>query len=323
MSPPATPSRTRRRRFWRRSRRARSASCSCSAVARAADASRNAASTSVRSRGGLVAPFERGLQAGAAVQVVLGSTGRVPGLRGRGHHREDASALGVLLEPRCEARPCRRERLVRHLDRLGPGAHEARLGEHREHLVARGIRSQVLRRHPPADRAAIGSQRHQSKEDPAARHPLVGVHRLVETVGGLRDRARDAAGRLVAGDRERGALAAEPGLDERVRQVGECAGLARGIPEDDLGEAGLEPQAGTARRLLDGLAQRRRRHRADEVDALRDERGEVGMRRRTRRGSRSAPRARRSSRSPPHPRSPVRRHRRRPRRRGTPPRTGR
>ncbi len=50
------------------------------------------------------------------------------------------------------------------------------------------------------------------------------VHRLVEPVGRLRDRARDAAGCLVAGDRERGALAAEPRLDERVRQVGERPG---------------------------------------------------------------------------------------------------
>ena len=166
---------------------------------------------------------------------------------------------------------------MRHLDRVGLRAHEPRSGQHREHLLPRGIRSEGLGRHPAADGAAVGPEGHQSQEEPAARHALVGVHRLVEAVGRLGDRARDAAGGLVARDRERRALPAEPRLDERVRQVGECARLARGIPEDDLHQPGLESQAGAPGRLLDGFAQRGGRHRADEMHTLGDEGREVGV----------------------------------------------
>ena len=111
---------------------------------------------------------------------------------------------------------------------------------------------------PAADRAAIGTDLDESQEVARQVARCVQIQRQVEAVGGLRDRARDAAGRLVAGDRERGALAADPGLDERVREVGERTGLARGIPQDHLDEAGLEPQAGSPRRLLDGARAARR-----------------------------------------------------------------
>nr|WP_232498645.1 hypothetical protein [Agromyces humatus] len=60
--------------------------------------------------------------------------------------------------------------------------------------------------------------------------------------------------------------------------MGERAGLARGVPEDDLHQPGLDAQAGAPGGLLDGLAQRGGRHRADEVHALGDEGRQVGVR---------------------------------------------
>ena len=80
--------------------------------------------------------------------------------------REDARALGVLLEPRLEARPCGRQRLVRHLDRVGSSALTSReLAEHREHL--RRVRHPHRRDFDgtrAADRAAVRAQGHQPQE---------------------------------------------------------------------------------------------------------------------------------------------------------------
>ncbi len=61
--------------------------------------------------------------------------------------------------------------------------------------------------------------------------------------------------------------------------MGKCTGLARGIPQDHLDQAGLQAQPGAAGRLLDGLPERIRRHGSHEVDALGDERRELGVRR--------------------------------------------
>ena len=87
-------------------------------------------------RVGALAPFEDGTEAGSSVQVVIGLPS-VSRSRGRRERTHGADALGVVLEPASEARPRRRERLVRDDERVLLGADQAGAGEARQHAVMR------------------------------------------------------------------------------------------------------------------------------------------------------------------------------------------
>ena len=171
-----------------------------------------------------IAPCEDGVEAGSAIQVLVGATIRLPGGRGTRERTHRAEALGVVLEPASETRPRRRERLVSDDERVLLGADQAGTGEAREHTVVRGVLPHRRDRNAAAHRRPVRADLDEAQERGAARRPRVGIERQVELVGRLGDRARDSAGILVPGDRERGALTAQPGLHEGVRDVGKHAG---------------------------------------------------------------------------------------------------
>ena len=96
----------------------------------------------------------------------------------------------------------------------------------------------------------------------------------VQGLGRLRDRTSDAARGLVAGDGQGAALVAEPGLAQRVGEERKSAGLAFDLPDQQVGQPVLEDEPVLARGRLDGLAQRHRRHRAEQEQAPLDQHGQ-------------------------------------------------
>ena len=97
-------------------------------------------------------------------------------------------------------------------------------------------------------------------------------------VGGLGDRRGHAAALAVALDRHRAPVAVLPGDAQRVREQRQRAGLAGDVAQDQLDEAGLEPQAGEPRRLGDRALELGVAHRAEQHLVVRDRAGELGVR---------------------------------------------
>ena len=106
--------------------------------------------------------------------------------------------------------------------------------------------------------------------------------RVDDRVGGARDRRGDAAAVAVALDGERAAVAPLPGRAQRVREQRQRAGLAGDVAQDQLDEAGLEPQAGEPRRLGDGALELVGGHRAEQDLVGGDRARERGVRRSSR-----------------------------------------
>ena len=75
---------------------------------------------------------------------------------------------------------------------------------------------------------------------------MLGWEALVEPVGGAGDRPADAAGGLIALDREHVPVAATPRLGQGVGQERQGAGLALGVTHQQVDEAALEPEPGLA-----------------------------------------------------------------------------
>ena len=88
----------------------------------------------------------------------------------------------------------------------------------------------------------------------------------------------DAAARAVALDGERAPVAPLPGRAQRVREQRQRAGLGGDVAQDQLDEAGLEPQAGEPCRLRDGARELVVGHRAEQDLVGGDRGGEVGVR---------------------------------------------
>ena len=87
-----------------------------------------------------VPPRERTVQAGAAQQVVIiAPPGSPCGRRGL-DSPQCARALGILLEPRVEARPRRGDGFVRDHDGVAIECHQTRLRQLFEHSATAGIR---------------------------------------------------------------------------------------------------------------------------------------------------------------------------------------
>ncbi|ELS54787.1 putative WD-40 repeat protein [Streptomyces viridochromogenes Tue57] len=87
---------------------------------------------------------------------------------------------------------------------------------------------------------------------------------LVHLLRRRRDRAAHPAGRLVRGQGEHPALAPPPGLQQRVREHGQPAGLVDDLPDDPRGQLPLHQQSGGLRRLGHRRPQFVGRHRSEQ-----------------------------------------------------------
>ena len=103
--------------------------------------------------------------------------------------------------------------------------------------------------------APVAREGDETPQECLALGPLLRRQRRVQVFGRPCDRSADAADRLVRLDREHGALALPPGLGERVREVGEHAGFARRVAEDEFGQAVFDSQARESGGFLDRQAE--------------------------------------------------------------------
>ncbi len=76
----------------------------------------------------------------------------------------DALALGVLVEPTLQARPCPSERLVGEFVRVLFRSDESRPHQQRDDTIAIGVAEDVSHRHATADRRTVDRRRHHAQE---------------------------------------------------------------------------------------------------------------------------------------------------------------
>ena len=93
------------------------------------------------------------------------------------------------------------------------------------------------------------------------------------------DRTLHAARVAVAGDRQYATLATRPGLGECVREQRQRPRFVDDVAHEQIDEPRLEAEARLARRPFDGLAQLRLGHGPQEVQTIRHEAAQRGMRR--------------------------------------------
>ncbi len=118
------------------------------------------------------------------------------------------------------------------------------------------------------------TSRSRTERSTARWSPRQGV---VEAVRGAGDGAPDAAGGPVALDGQDVAVAAPPGLGQRVGQQGKAAGFAFAVPHQQLDQPVFEAEPGQLGGLFDRLAQRVTREWGDQVQALFGEATEAGF----------------------------------------------
>ena len=130
---------------------------------------------------------------------------------------------------------------------------------------------------PAPHRIAVWGRRDQAQHQIAQQRPLHLVDLLVDPLGGLGDRAADAAGLAVALHRERATLPPDPGLTQRVGQQRQGAGLTLHLTHQHVDQTRLEQQPVLPGGCFDRRAQGGVVHRAEQVQASLDEPGKRGM----------------------------------------------
>ena len=109
---------------------------------------------------------------------------------------------------------------MRELDRVRIAGHEPRRDHPVDELLLHRVDDHLTSWHLAADRLSAGSGDDQSEDQVAQLCTSGLVEGGVQRLGRLRDGAAHAARRLVAGDRQRATLMAQPGLAEGVGQQG-------------------------------------------------------------------------------------------------------
>ena len=212
-------------------------------------------------------PVERRGEPRAAVKLARVATARLPLARRVDQVLVEPPPLGVLLEPRPQARPLAQQRLVRDLERPLIRGHEPAVREGgqrgRSGLVAAGL--ELVERHATThERGLLLPGVGQAQQDA----PRGGALRLGQPrVGGLgqaADRAAHTAGALVRRAAHHAAVALAPLLEQGGGQQRQAAGLVEHIDDQGVRERRLDPQPDPARRLDDRPAQLVASHRADE-----------------------------------------------------------
>ena len=216
-------------------------------------------------------PVEGVLEPDAAIEVLVPSAVRFPCV---GRHRqlaEQVRSRGVLLEPVMQARPGEGEEFVRHGDGVVGCAQESRPYEAGHDCRPHRVVVQHGRLRIPAQGLSVWAELDEPEQRRPAGIPLRGGQVVEQLLGGPGDRTGQSSDVLVARDRQDARLTSEPRLDERMGEQRECGAVPGGVAEDQLRQAGLEPQPGPPRRLLDRGAKVLFAHRADEVNALREQ----------------------------------------------------
>ena len=160
-------------------------------------------------------PIGRPDQPRAAVQLAGVAPARVPAARRLGQVTVHAAPVGVLVEPRPQARPLAQQRLVRDLDLALADRDQAVAREHRQDVV--DVARQVAR----SARARARRRRRRGAAGSAAPRRAGRVQPLVGALGQPSDRAEHAAGLLVGAHRRaRGRRAAATARAARSTAAG-------------------------------------------------------------------------------------------------------
>ena len=251
----------------------------CSIEARATEASRNAASVSVRSGEARSRHSATPAQPGPAVELAVRTTHRVPGIGGAGKVPEQPLAVHVVVEPATQPGPDPHEGLVRDLERVPVDGDQPGVDQLLDEPRVGDVRGDLVARQSGADRVAVVGGRDQPQHQPAKLGPPSGVHGVVQGLGGLGDRLPDPAGGPVAGHGQGRALAAFPGLAQHVREQRQRGRLALDLADQQVDQTGLEPETGASGRPLDRAAELRLAHRPQQVHALLEHAREARVRR--------------------------------------------
>ena len=228
-------------------RRARSASSSRSLAAAATEASRNAASWSVRSGERRRPPLERGFEPCAAVQLA-GRGGRgFPAFRGGGEVAQDALPGGILVEPRPQPWPRPGEGFVGQLDGVLLGGHQPGPDQQPEDVVAVAVTTERPGGHPANAPVHHRTTARRGAASPSAAWDAArrAGSRTAGQPSGRRHRGShrwpDTPRRSAHG--RRGAATSRPG---RVRASGRRPGFAFTVAHQQVDQAGFESQPGCA-----------------------------------------------------------------------------
>ena len=134
---------------------------------------------------------------------------------------------------------------MRHLEPVAVHGQQAAADEGLDHLPARAaalaVQVQLGERHrPPHERPAVVDVG-EPHEQAAGQLPPGVVQRAVGGLGRPGERAGDAAGLQVAGEREPVAAAPLPGADQRRRQQRQRARPAQDVGDDGVEQLGIRP----------------------------------------------------------------------------------
>ena len=174
--------------------------------------------------------------------------------------------FGVLLDPLAQTWPFAQQRLVGDLDGALADGDEAAVGQRREHVghVLVALQVELGERSAAAHRRLALALADQAQHD-GAHERLASVRDAgVRALGQPRDRAVHAARLAVGGQGERVVLPLLPELEQGGGQERQRARLALHVVDQRVGQLRLHPQPHTAGGQLDGSAQLRGLHRADQ-----------------------------------------------------------
>lgn len=132
-------------------------------------------------------------------------------------------------------------------------------------------------RHPGRHRVAVLAGHHQAQEQAAEPATLGVVHGVVQRLRRLRDGMLDPARGEVARHGQRRTLAALPRLAQHVGQQRQRGGLALDLADQQVDQPRFELEAGPARGPLNGAAQVGLAQRAEQVEAVLQDPGDVGV----------------------------------------------
>ena len=256
---------------------------------------------------------------GAAVELARLASSGLPLRRRQGQMAVQTTALRVLLEPGDESRPLLDQGLVHEFDGAVVGDEQPPLDERREHArdarVVLGVEL-VARHAPPRERLALAARR-RAGAGSGARSLCSSSSSDLNAASACRPTAAaDAAGPLVARERQRATVALAPEVEQRRREERQPAGLAGDVVDERVDERRLDLESDPLGRPLDRAPQLGRAHRPEQDVVRSDEVRELDVRReRPKKSARSA--STMSARAPgPTPRRRARRrtHAARPRR---------
>src|SRR5262249_3467380 len=123
-------------------------------------------------------------------------------------------SLEVVLQPVAQPRPGAYDGLVSELDHAVVAGHQPRADHQVDETVLLLCHDHLVTRYPATDRLAFGPRHDQPEHELAQQRALVLADLPVQLFGRLRNRATDAARRLVPADGQGAALVPEPCLSE-------------------------------------------------------------------------------------------------------------